>query len=91
MIDVFFYISLRYSVAFDFVFFFYSHLTLTVCEEAECKSLSHISKVADASGVSSTGTSQGAEKIIGQITAALLQGSPLCLSNYLKIERHAGE
>lgn len=51
---------------------FPSHLTLAVCEEAECKSLCHLSKVADAPGVRSTGTGQGAEQIIGQITAAFL-------------------
>lgn len=57
---------------FEICSFCHSHLTLTVSEEAECESLCNISKVADASGVNSTGTGQGAEKVVGQITAAFL-------------------
>lgn len=54
------------------IWILHSHLTLAVCEEAEGEALGHLSEVADASGVRSTGTGQGAEKIIGQVTAALL-------------------
>lgn len=50
----------------------HSHLTLTVCEEAECESLGHPCKVADASGVDSAGIGQGAQQVVGQIAAASL-------------------
>lgn len=80
-----------YAIYWSFFFFTSLHLTLAVCEEAKCKSLGHISKVADAPGVNSSGTSQGAEEVIGQIAAAFLQGSPLCLCNNLRTERHTGE
>lgn len=81
---LFFYVAQHFTAIYCSFFFFSLHLTLAVCEEAKCKSLSHISKVADAPGVNSSRTSQGAEKIIGQIAAAFLQGNPLCLCNYLK-------
>lgn len=54
------------------IWIFDSHLTLAVGEQAESKPLCHLSEVVDASGVPSTGTGQGAEKIVGQITAAFL-------------------
>lgn len=50
----------------------HSHLAPAAREEAECESLRHPSEVVDAPGVRSTGTGQGAEKIVGQVTAALL-------------------
>lgn len=50
----------------------HSHLTLTACEERECKSLSHLSKVAEASGVDSAGIGQGTQQVIGQIAATFL-------------------
>lgn len=50
----------------------HSHLTLTVREEAECESLGHPCKVADASGVDSAGIGQGAQQVVGQIAAASL-------------------
>lgn len=46
-------------VKFSLFEIWYLHLTLTVSEDAECKSLSHLSKMAKASGIDSTGIGQG--------------------------------
>lgn len=50
----------------------HSHLTLTVRQQGERKSLDHPSKVAEASGVHSAGIGQGTQQVIGQIAATFL-------------------
>lgn len=50
----------------------HSHLTLTMFKEGECKSLRHLSKVAETSSVVSTGIGQGTQQVIGQIPAVVL-------------------
>lgn len=48
------------------------HLTLAVGEEGKSKSLSHLSKVAEASGVHSAGIGQVTQQVIGQNPTAFL-------------------
>lgn len=50
----------------------HSHVTFAASEEAECKPLGHLSKVAHALGVVSAGAGQGAQEVIGQIAATFL-------------------